>query len=189
MASQTVDFHGPVGLRPFGRHDFDRLIGWVPTEDFLMQWAGPIFHWPLTRKQLDAYLEPAEASPPTRRIWTVLDGEAGEPVGHIELNDIDRRHRSATMSRVLVGPGERRGRGVGRRMVEAALAAGFRDLGLHRIDLRVFDFNAAAIACYEKAGFRKEGLLRECRLLGGRWLSVWVMAVLDMEWSGAPTSA
>lgn len=115
-----------------------------------------------------------------------MDG-GGAAVGHVELNDIDARHRSATLSRVLVGPEAARGRGLGGAMVEAVLAVAFGELGLHRVDLRVFDYNAPAIACYERTGFRKEGLLRECRLLGGRWLSVWLMAILEGEWKAGRT--
>jgi len=46
-------------------------------------------------------------------------------------------------------------------MVDAVLAIGFDEIGLHRIDLGVFDFNTRAIRCYEKCGFVQEGLARE----------------------------
>ena len=35
---------------------------------------------------------------------------------------------------------------------------------MHRVGLGVFDFNDSAIACYERAGFRREGVLREIDL-------------------------
>jgi RimJ/RimL family protein N-acetyltransferase len=172
-----------VSLEAFGRQDFDRLIGWVASAEDLMLWAGPIFRWPLDRAQLDRYLAAAEGPGAARRIWRAVEG--GEAVGHVELNAIERTHRTATLSRVLVRPGAR-GRGVGTAMVRAALAVAFGDLGLHRVDLFVFDFNAGAIACYERLGFRHEGRLRDYRRLGDRYVSSLLMSMLEDEWRAGP---
>jgi RimJ/RimL family protein N-acetyltransferase len=168
-----------VELEAFERADFDRLIGWIGSAEELMQWAGPIFRWPLDRQQLERYLAAAEAPEPTRRIFRAVD--AGEAVGHVELNAIERWHRSATLSRVLVQPGLR-GRGIGAAMVREVLAVAFDELGLHRVDLFVFDFNTAAIACYEGLGFRHEGRLRDYRRLGDRYLTSVLMSMLEEEW-------
>ena len=73
-------------------------------------------------------------------------------------------------------------------MVDAALEVAFRDLRLHRVDLTVFDFNAAAIACYERAGFSVAGRLRDLRRLRDEeyWTAL-VMSILEDEWHrGAP---
>jgi RimJ/RimL family protein N-acetyltransferase len=174
---------GPLTLRPFDRSDFDRLISWIESPELLMQWAGPIFTYPLDPPQLDRYRLLASGDPPTRYIYTALAGDA--PVGHIELSQIDRRHSSATLARVLIAPGQR-GRGLGRQMVTQALAIGFDTLGLHRIDLNVFDFNHAAVACYRQAGFVPEGRLRDARRVGDAWWSVIVMSMLDSDWRALP---
>ena len=57
---------------------------------------------------------------------------------------------------------------------------------LHRIDLRVFDFNQAAIAAYERVGFKKEGLLRDACKVGEAYWSAWVMSMLEDEWRDRP---
>lgn len=168
-----------LSLRPFDRSDFDRLIGWVESPEFLMQWAGPIFTYPLDAGQLERYKLLATGDPPTRYIYTALLGAAA--VGHIELSQVDRRHSSATLARVLVAPGHR-GQGVGRQMVTQALAIGFDTLGLHRLDLNVFDFNHAALACYARAGLVREGVLRDARRVGDAWWSVVQMSMLASEW-------
>jgi RimJ/RimL family protein N-acetyltransferase len=172
-----------VELETFGRADFDRLLGWIGSTEELMLWAGPIFRWPLDKAQLERYLVAAGGPEPSRLIWRAVDG--GEVVGHVELNAIERTHRSATLSRVLVRPGLR-GRGTGTAMVRRALAVAFDELALHRVDLLVFDFNAPAIACYERLGFRHEGWLRDCRRLGDRYLSSRLMSMLEHEWRAGP---
>ncbi len=170
----------PLTLRPFDRSDFARLIGWVESAEFLMQWAGPIFTYPLDAGQLERYKLLATGDPPTRYIYTALEG--ADPVGHIELSAVDRRNRAATLARVLIAPGQR-GRGLGRQMVTAALALGFDTLGLHRLDLNVFDFNHAALACYTQAGLMREGVVRDARRVGDGWWSVVTMSMLDSEWA------
>jgi RimJ/RimL family protein N-acetyltransferase len=175
-----------VELEAFERSDFDRLIGWIESAEALMQWAGPIFRWPLDGVQLERYLAAAEGTEPPRRIYRAVD--AGEVVGHVELNAIERTHRTATLSRVLVRPGLR-GRGVGAAMVRRVLAVAFDEIGLHRVDLFVFDFNAPAIACYEGLGFRREGRLRDYRRLGDRYLTSLLMSMLEDEWRSGPGAA
>ena len=63
------------------------------------------------------------------------------------------------------------------------LGYGFREMGLHRIQLGVAPFNPAGIRAYEKAGFVEEGRLRESVLHDGRWYDEVLMSVLDHEWA------
>jgi RimJ/RimL family protein N-acetyltransferase len=172
-----------ITLQAFGREDFQRLINWIGSPEFLLQWAGPVFQFPLDTPQLEHYVAAAAETPPGRRIFKAVTG--GEVVGHIELDAIDRRNGSARMSRVLIADA-RRGGGAGYAMVQALLEFGFGDLGLHRIDLVVFDFNLAAIACYEKAGFVREGHIRDARRMGDRYWSLYQMSMLEDEWKNGP---
>ncbi len=67
-------------------------------------------------------------------------------------------------------------------MLWQVLKIGFDELGLHRLSLGVFDFNHAAIRCYEKSGFVKEGLLRDVRKVEGAYWSLIEMSILENEW-------
>jgi [ribosomal protein S18]-alanine N-acetyltransferase len=72
---------------------------------------------------------------------------------------------------------EWRGRGGGRQLIEAALAA--RPARIHKIELEVFPDNAAAIALYRSTGFEEEGLRREhYRRLDGSLRSALIMSRL-----------
>src|SRR3954447_6686341 len=53
----------------------------------------------------------------------------------------------------------RRGRGRGRKLMEAAIAAA--PAGVHKAELEVFPDNAAAIGLYRSFGFAEEGLRRD----------------------------
>ena len=165
-------------FRPFECKDFPRILRAIDTPQALVQWAGPLFAFPLDEAQLERYRLSAEQQPGTRRIFTAcLSG--GDPVGHIELNEIDGH--SARLCRVLIDP-SRRGRGLGRAMVRQALRVGFDELGLERVHLGVFDFNTDAIRCYQAEGFVTEGHLRQARRVGQEVWDLDLMAILKDEW-------
>ena len=174
-----------VVLEPFTEAGFDRLISWIPSSDFLLQWAGPDFKYPLNREQLNEHLMGAQGELPSKLIYKVVDSENGTAIGHIELAAIDRCNGSARVCRVLVGDPSCRGRGIGTVMMEKIVEIGFRRLGLHRIELAVFDFNTSAIRCYEKVGFVKEGHLRECRKADDGYWSFYIMAIVRHEWESS----
>lgn len=171
-----------VELKPFTRDDFGRLMEWVNISPaFLMQWAGPLFTFPLDKVQLERYIQPSEGVRPNRHIFKVVGPNDELIMGHVELDNVDFQNRSATLCRVLVAK-EFRGQGLCSRIVRRILQFGFDGLELRRIDLRVFGFVEPAIRCYESTGFVKEGYLRDVRRFGEDYWGVHVMSILGDEW-------
>lgn len=85
---------------------------------------------------------------------------------------------------VGIGIGERDywGHGYGTDAMRLILRFAFAELNLERVSLGVYAYNSRAIRSYEKAGFRREGVVRgECRRDGQRWDSVF-MGILRDEW-------
>jgi len=171
-----------IQLQKFEKSDIYQLIGWIGSPAFLLQWAGSTFHYPLTETQLECYIENANRKESDVYIYKVIDQETDMVIGHISLGRIDSKHRSARIGKVLVGERDVRGKGIGGQMIAEVLKVAFDELKLHRVCLGVFDFNTSAIACYEKAGFVKEGLLRDCRKNGDEYWSMWEMSILEREW-------
>ncbi|WP_274364581.1 GNAT family N-acetyltransferase [Paenibacillus thermotolerans] len=171
-----------IELEHFERSDFKQLIEWIESPSLMLQWAGPTFDFPLTEEQLEKYTEHANRLDSDTFIYKVVDKGSGEVVGHISLGRINRANKSARIGKVLVGDKNVRGKGIGRQMIQEVLRIAFGELQLHRVSLGVFDFNAPAIACYEKAGFQKEGLLRDYCKHGDEYWSMWEMSILEEEW-------
>ncbi|WP_164491601.1 GNAT family N-acetyltransferase [Staphylospora marina] len=170
-----------IRLLALEREDCAWLFSWVePTPAFLMQWAGPGLVFPLSLEQLERDWERGMAADSGRLMFKAVD-ERGVPVGTAELSSIDRLNGSARIRRVLISP-ECRGAGWGGRLIRELLRIGFEELGLHRMELGVFDFNEAAIRCYEKAGFVREGVSRECRRVEGRYWNLVHMGILAPEY-------
>jgi RimJ/RimL family protein N-acetyltransferase len=101
-------------------------------------------------------------------------------IGVCQLTGIDAVHRRADLQ-IRMGDDRTRGRGLGLEAVRQLLAYGFDDLNLHRIALQVFATNTRAITTYERAGFRREGTLKDAMFLDGQFVDVLSMAILARE--------
>ena len=173
-----------IHLVLFTPADIDRLIGWIPSLEALQLWTASSFDFPLTREHLEGHLRDS-AQRGDRLIYKAVTPEDGRIVGHVELGAIDYHHRSLRIGRVLLDP-EVRGRGLGAEMMRSALSLAFDTLQMHRVELGVFAGNPRAIACYERAGFRREGVRRESFLVRGAPGTYWsdvVMSILAPEWA------
>lgn len=175
-----------IRLEYFERADFEQLIEWIHDEHLMINWAGSLFRFPLNERSLDWYLENSnDLQTSDVLIYKAVDDATGTVVGHISLGSINRGDRSARISRVLVGNTTQRGLGICQGMIGKVIRIGFEELNLHRISLGVYEFNTAAIRCYEKSGFSKDGLMRDVKLVNDQYWSLVEMSILEHEWRRA----
>ena len=173
-----------IRLEIVHEEDLKQVVNWVNSEpkEYFLKWGGNGggFSYPLDSQQMLKHYIPTLAESPIRRLFKTLQDDV--MVGYLELNNINQEHLSATISRVIVGRAYE-GRGIGRQMVKQLTHNAFYKFGLHRVSLGVFDFNTPAIRCYEKVGFKREGLLRESMKVNETtyWSSI-LMSVLRTEW-------
>ena len=173
-----------IKLEYFERSDFDQLIEWIKDDELLMNWSGSLFNFPLTTKSLEWYIDDVnDINTSDAFIYKAIDTSTGNTIGHISLGSISRKNSSARISRVLVGGIDSRGKGCCQQMIKAVLKIGFEDLKLHRISLGVYNFNTAAIHCYQKSGLVIEGTTRDVLNYKGNWWSLIEMSILEDEWS------
>ncbi len=105
----------------------------------------------------------------------------GRIIGESVINEIDTALRRANF-RIAIYPPAMRGKGIGTWAVETTRDFAFEELQLHRLELSVFSFNPRAEAVYRKAGFRREGVLRDAVLDGDQYADEIRMAILEDEW-------
>jgi RimJ/RimL family protein N-acetyltransferase len=103
--------------------------------------------------------------------------ENDQPVGCVYLSDIDHKHHKAEYG-IYLGEQHVRGKGIGTLAAKLLIQYGFDELSLHKIYLRVFADNEAAIHSYEKAGFVQEGYLKDEVCIDGTYRDMIWMAVL-----------
>jgi len=83
---------------------------------------------------------------------------------------------------IVIGDKTAWNKGYGTAACREVLRIGFQEMGLHRIHLEAFADNGRAIRCYEKCGFRREGLHRQARWKRGEWRDAVSMAIVREEW-------
>lgn len=115
--------------------------------------------------------------------WAAELKESGEVVGSGGFNAWDARHLFAVLGYELARA--QWGRGLATEMVRAMVAFGFGAVGLHRIEAHVVPGNAASERVLEKAGFRREGVMRGRGQWGGAFHDLGLFALVEEEWKRA----
>jgi len=106
--------------------------------------------------------------------------EAGTLIGEIRLDRVDLRDRRASLA-IGIEDTTQLGKGLGSEAIDLALGYAFNVLKLHRVSVRVVEYNSRAIRAYQKCGFVIEGREREAALVDGAWHDDVMMAILDKE--------
>jgi RimJ/RimL family protein N-acetyltransferase len=117
----------------------------------------------------------------------VIETETGVLIGELGLIGI-HPHGRAELS-ILLGERDYWSRGYGTDAIRCLLDFAFRALDLRRVTLIADADNLRGIRCYEKAGFRHEGVLRAHRVRYGKPLDMVAMAVLREEFQATAGDA
>jgi RimJ/RimL family protein N-acetyltransferase len=155
-----------IKIERFSKEDFSRLISWIDREETLVQFAGPIFSFPLTNEQLEDYL-----TDPMRNAFKIINTADNSVIGHAEIYLL--KADVAKLCRILIGEKTDRGKGLGQKIVSELLKISFIELGKSSVELNVYDWNISAIKCYEKMGFStNKGVTKTTVVNGKKWLSL-----------------
>ena len=102
-------------------------------------------------------------------------------VGITAFHRVDLVSHAAVYS-ICISDSSQWRRGYGHEVTEMMLKYAFDILNLHRVQLHVWVGNEAGIRAYEKAGFVREGCLRQAMAHDGRYEDFLVMGILEPEW-------
>ncbi len=136
----------------------------------------------MTEEAERAWYEQASRSEANTVNFTIYDQDDLAPVGTTGLFGVDHYHGRATFGIML---GDRRGQGLGTEATRLVLEWGFTVLGLYNIALNVWEWNAAAIRAYTKAGFREIGRRRGAAVVMGRRYDELAMDAIAPEFQGS----
>lgn len=112
--------------------------------------------------------------------FIIYEKETNRKIGSTYLRDIDRSHNKAEYG-IFIGEDDAVGKGYGSEAAKMMIRYGFHILKLHKIFLRVFEENVAAIKSYEKAGFVIEAKLREDVYKDDTYVNMLLMAIINPE--------
>ncbi len=166
-----------LALARFGVEHFATVASWFCSEREVVQWGGPAVHFPLDHDQMQSMLAEGRIRPPKRRCW--MAHRDSELVGHAQIA-FDWRNGNANLGRVAIAP-QRRGQRLARPMLQLVMeqALGIEDI--ERVALNVYAWNTAAIATYERLGFRSEGVRRSSTRVGDERWDTMMMSLLRAD--------
>lgn len=154
-----------IFLHEFTDKDFETLISWVDNEKELIQFAGPIFNFPLTKEQLNDYLKD-----PNRYPFKIVLKSSNLAIGHCEAYKTS--YDNVRLCRIIIGNKNYRGQGLGYEATLKLIKWCIDNLKPRTIDLNVYDFNTAAIKCYEKLGFKKTNEEKITEFCSEKWTAI-----------------
>ena len=165
-----------VQLRPLREEDLPDWVEWLNDPEvttYTLLEAGSC-----TLEGERAWFAAVTAPDYRGRNWQLeVDGRH---IGGCSL-ELSRDDRCASFG-IIIGHKPSWGKGHGTAALRETLRIGFEEMNLHRIDLDVFAGNTRGLRCYEKCGFRREGLHRAAQFKRGRWIDRISMAILREEW-------
>ena len=149
-----------ISLRELQISDAPLMLEWMHDPEIQKSFTKDMLN--TTLKQAETFCEdsciPKEIITGTSLHFAIVD-ESNEYLGTISLKDIDVENGNAEYA--ITTRAKAHGRGVAFKATGELLRKAFKEYGLHRVYLNVFDDNIAAIKLYEKCGFVFEGEFRD----------------------------
>ena len=168
-----------IMLREFEQNDLGEMRKWITNPDSTRYLSDTIVV-PQTWEQTAGFLDSLLSGSKPGVHLVIADIMTGDYLGQCDLMNVTDYSRKAELA-IVLGP-EHQGKGYGGEAIELLLELAFCHLNLNRVHLRVSSQNARALICYERAGFAREGVLRQDSFSGGEYRDTVIMGILRDEW-------
>ena len=143
-------------IRPATEKDYACIVRWSEKKGTasLIQWSGFVtYTYPLTEEQVAR-----QANKDGVKLYVICEDDI--PIGAGEICDIDLKEKTGRICRLIFAE-EAKNKGYGEIFLKELVRIAFEEIGLVSLSLRVYCFNANAIRCYEKVGFRVTKFYKE----------------------------
>lgn len=166
-----------VALREIRKSDLPFFVKWMNDPEITQYLT---VYLPMTMEEEEEWYE--NIGKKKNSVYFAITTSDDKLIGNIVLNKINEKNRCATLG-IVIGDKNDWGKGYGREAIKLIVKYGFETLNLHRIELKYYDFNERAKKCYEKAGFKLEGMKRESHYINGKYCNEAIMSILKSEWN------
>jgi [ribosomal protein S5]-alanine N-acetyltransferase len=165
-----------VILRKPKDSDVNDYLACKQTKELIRMYGGDTRNLkPLTLQDAKRHVEYIKSQ---KLNWCIEYEQRFVGEARLTVNEYDRRARYA----IGLFDSSVWNQGLGTEVTKLVLAYAFEYLHLHRVDLRVLEYNHRAIACYEKCGFVKEGIEREGAFIEEAFQTDLIMSILEQEY-------
>ncbi len=180
----SVIYGDRVVLREFRREDAGPIHRWVGDEEITKHLGFLVF--PQSLEETIAFVERqlTKKGAPNEGIFVIaLRNDPNlEYIGAVGLHGISWRDRHAELG-IVIGREDLLGKGLGTEAIRLALDFAFGFLNMHKVNLRVFEYNERGRRCYRRCGFIEEGRIREQRFYANRYWDEIIMGITCDEFA------
>ena len=176
MNKETIIRGQGIFLRPITMEDTEYILRWRNSQRVRKNF---IYQAEFTKEGHEAWMRNKVATGEVVQFIICLE-EDGRPVGSVYFRDVDPVDKKAEYG-IFIGEADAAGKGIGSQTAQLAVTYAREEMKLHKLILRVFADNTAAVRSYEKAGFVQEGYLKDEHFIGGAYRDLILMAVLFPE--------
>lgn len=169
-----------IRLRQPEQTDLPTFVTWLNDPEIRHNLAA---YWPMSLAREERWFD-EQAKRPVQEQPLVIEARHGDDwkmIGTSGFHGLDWRERNAELG-IMIGAKEEWNKGYATEAMQLLVQIGFETLNLHRLYLRVYERNRAAIRAYEKAGFVHEGRQRQANYDEGVYSDVLMMSILRPEW-------
>ena len=162
-------------LREIQRHDMKTINSWRNNEDIISTLGAPFrfINQEVDERWFEQYM--MQRANTVRCAITAKEND--EILGIVSLVEIDFINRSAQFHIMIGESGQNKGAGTFG--VQSMINHGFKNYGLHRIELHVLADNKRAQHVYEKCGFVQEGIRRQSVFKNGQFKDMIVYSIIN----------
>jgi len=141
-------------LSPIDTNDAEKFTEWLNDMELLVNLQ--LYNGIISLENERAFLTELSKD----HNYSIIDLETDELIGNCGFLEIDYVNQTADTG-IFIGNKNYRNKGYGTEALSLLLDYGFKALNFHNVMLKVYEYNVAAIRCYEKVGFKCIGKRRE----------------------------
>jgi RimJ/RimL family protein N-acetyltransferase len=166
-----------VYLSPISTEEIDTYMRWINDADVTL-------FMPSLRTQSISTVKERELVDKMAKNelkFNIIDLETDKIIGNCGFFSENLLHRKAEVG-IMIGDKDYWSQGYGADALRLLLDFGFHHRNYHNICLHAVSANHRAIKCYEKVGFKRQGVYREDIIYGDKKYDSIYMDILSTEW-------
>ncbi len=168
-----------IVLKPLSISNLPSFYPWINDEE-VIRYSMSIFQKMKTAEAISSWYRTILEDDKNLNLG-IFTKDGNNCIGYAGICRISNRKRSGEYF-IFIGDKTSWGKGISTQVTKEILSIGFETLGLNRIMLTVSSPNIGGLKSYKKAGFVKEGIMREAACRDNKYHDKILMSILKREW-------
>lgn len=168
-----------VCLRAYEEKDVPIAVSLVNDKE-LKKFLVTGIPFPMSPWEEESWIKSQQSNPMGNYNFAIEDINTKKYIGGCGIHNVNWLTRVATVG-IMIGDKEYWGKGFGTDAMKVLMKFIFEDMNINKIRLSTFSFNLRAKRCYEKCGFKVEGVLKDEIFKEGKYYDEIVMAAFNKK--------